>query len=67
MLNKQTDQHTQITESRLVVAGAGRGGVCWGKWGKVVKEHTLLVIRGVNSEDLMFSMVTTVNSTVLCT
>ena len=33
----------------------------------LVKGHTLAVIRWISSGDLMYSMVTGVNNTVLCT
>ena len=42
--------------------GSGRG---WARWVKVVKGDKSAVIRGISSGDVMHSMVTAVNITVL--
>ena len=38
----------------------------WGKWGYVVRGYKLPVKRFLNSEDLMYNIVT-INNTVFCT
>ena len=54
----------KIIETESVVwwlPGAGR----WGKLVKVVEEYSVPVIRWIRSENVMYSMVTAVNNTVL--
>ena len=59
--SKKSQNHKP--ESRMVVAR----GWGWKQWEVLVKGHKLLVIRWISSGDLMVSMVTIVNNTVLHT
>ena len=51
-------------EIRLVVDRGSWGGG-WAKWEKVVERYKFPVIRQVSSGNVMYSMVTKVNHTVL--
>lgn len=56
-LPKQTNSEKEI--GFVVTRGGGRG---WGNWIKVVKKYKFPVIRQVSTTDIMYSMMTVVNS-----
>ena len=53
------------TKDKSVVTRGGGSGRGWAKWVKVVKGDKIAVIRWISSGDVMHSMVTVVNITVL--
>ena len=52
-----------MTEARQIIKTSWERGRVWAKWVKVIKMYKLLVISGLR--DIMYSMVTIVNKTVL--
>lgn len=49
------------------LVGEGQGGGCGQRGATLVKEHKLSVTRGVSPGDLMYTVVTVANNSILCT